>query len=69
MRLTKKQRDAQEREYAAEMDAIHKQVATEESERDAIDRASYAKYQRTHGGLFEDSYGDPVIHVPDYADE
>ena len=63
-RLTKRQREAQELAYTIEMDAIDAQRTSEEERREASDRAELAKYQRTHGCLFQDSYGDPVIHVP-----
>lgn len=53
MKPTKKQR-----EYAIEMDAVYEKVATNDAERDARDAAAYAKHRRTHGGLFQDSYGD-----------
>lgn len=66
MKLTKKQRDAQEREYAAEIEALDEKIAREDAERDAVNRAALAKRQRTHGDRFQDSYGDPVIHAPDY---
>ena len=63
-RLTKRQREAQELAYTIEMDAIDAQRTSEENELDANDRSGLAKLQRTHGGSFQDSYGDPVIHVP-----
>ena len=57
-RLTKRQREAQELAYTIEMDAIDAQRTSEEKEIDANGRTCLAKRQRTHGGSFQDSYGD-----------
>jgi hypothetical protein len=63
-KLTNKQRIAQEKAYAREMQEIHAMdLASAESEiLDEIEADNKAK--RTHGGMFEDAYGGPLV-VPD----
>jgi hypothetical protein len=60
-KLTNKQRLAQEEAYAREMQEIHAiDLASAKSEiLDEIEADNKAK--RTHGGMFADAYGGPLV--------
>ena len=60
-KLTKKQLNAQEEAYARDMREIQAMdLASAESEILAeLETAN--KAERTHGGMFEDAYGGPIV--------
>lgn len=60
-KLTKKQRIAQEEAYAREMLEI-KAMDLASSEAEILDEIrEEKKAERTHGGMFEDAYGGPLV--------